>query len=325
MTSVKKINVIFFGTPQFALPCLRALIESSFIEVALVVTQPDKPVGRHHSRLMPSPVKKMALATGIEVYDGNIKDLDINRHSSNPHPLPLTACPPMRRGREREFKFPLLPEEGVRGRWEGNADLGIVVAYGEILPKKILDSFPLGVLNIHPSLLPKYRGPSPIQAAILNQDKETGITIIKLDDKMDHGSIVAQKKIKLNKTITADELHDNLAKSGANLLLKILPDYIFGKITPRPQNHHAATYTEKLTKKSGIIDWSKSPEEIDALTRTMNPWPGAWTMWKEKKLIIWRATGRRGKIQLEEVQLEGKKRMPFAEFLKGHSDFIIGN
>lgn len=347
MTSIKKTNAIFFGTPEFAIPALKALIKSSFVNVALVVTQPDKPIGRHHSRLVPSPVKKLAQEAGIGVYDGDD---------------PSAILEPRRGDRIPEVNLGSLSsptDSAGSSRATTKYDLGIVSAYGEILPKKILDSFPLGVLNIHPSLLPKYRGPSPIQTAILNRDKETGVTIIKLDDKMDHGPIVAQETPRIFgaslQKMTAGELHNKLAQVGADLLIKILPDYIAGKIAPEPQNHQAASYTEKLTKESGKIDWSKSPQEIDALVRAMNPRPGAWTMWEGRRLIIWRyslessylffkssraqrgispkkksegqswdssALPRNDKVlSLQEVQLEGKKRMAFAEFLKGHPDF----
>lgn len=197
--------------------------------------------------------------------------------------------------------------------------LGILVAYGDIIPKKIIDSFPLGILNLHPSLLPKYRGSSPIQSAILNQDKQTGVTIMKLDDKMDHGPVVAQQTVKLDQTETTGELHNKLAIIGADLMIKILPDYIAGKIELKEQNHDKATFTEKLSKKDGKIDWN-STAQVEPLVRAMNPWPGAWTIYKDKKLIIW---STQKDNTPKEVQLEGKKKMAFKEFLKGHPDFEI--
>jgi len=282
-----KVKIIFFGTPEFAAPALNALLKADFCDVVKIITQPDKPIGRHHSKLIPSPIKKVAQEAGISV--------------------------------AHEFT-------------KTGAKLGVLVAYGDIIPKKIIDSFPMGILNLHPSLLPKYRGSSPIQAAILNQDKETGVTIMKLDDKMDHGPIVAQKKIKLNQTETSGELHDKLAQVGADLLIKILPDYIAKKIEAKKQDHNKASYTEKLTKKDGKIDWSQAPEKIDAQIRAMNPWSGAWTEWNNKKLIIWKASlndnvGARHALhlplQLDEVQLQGKKKMAFEEFFKGHPRFSI--
>ncbi|MBI1961473.1 MAG: methionyl-tRNA formyltransferase [Parcubacteria group bacterium] len=276
-----KTSITFFGTPEFAVPALKALIAAPFCDVALVVTQPDKPVGRHHSRAVPSPVKRIAQEAGIPV---------------------VTEPPPS----------PLLDT--------GGGSLGVLAAYGEILPKEIIGAFPLGILNIHPSLLPKYRGSSPIQAAILNQDKETGITIMKLDDKMDHGPIAAQERVKLNQTETAGELHDKLAQIGAELLIKTLPDYIAGRSELKPQDESLTSYTQKLTKQDGRIDWSKTSGEINAQVRAMNPWPGAWTEWEGKKLIIWSI--RKDETPAK-VQLEGKKRMSFEAFMRGHPDFGI--
>jgi len=285
-----KIGITFFGTPEFAVPTLEALCLARFCDVKLVVTQPDKPVGRHHSTPVSSPVKKIAEEHGIPVV-------------TQPPPNPLLNT--------------------------GGGILGILVAYGAIIPKKLIDAFPLGILNIHPSLLPKYRGSSPIQAAILNQDKETGVTIMQLDGKMDHGPIAAQERVRLNQTETAGELHDTLARIGAELLVKTLPDYIAGRITLKPQDEKAATYTKKLSKDDGKIDWSKSAEEIRAHARAMNPWPGAWTEWRPphrraggKKLIIW-STAKDGTP--EEIQLQAKKRMSFGEFKRGHPDFAIAD
>ncbi|OIO49291.1 MAG: methionyl-tRNA formyltransferase [Parcubacteria group bacterium CG_4_9_14_0_2_um_filter_41_8] len=275
-----KVKIIFFGTPEFAVPTLKALINAPFCEVQKVVTQKDKPVGRHHSKLVPCAVKRVAQEEGLPVI-----------HETPPQSLP----------------------------WQGGRyDLGMLVAYGEIIPKKIIDSFPLGILNLHPSLLPKYRGSSPIQAAILNQDKETGVTIMKLDDKMDHGPIIAQETINLNQTETAGDLQNKLAQTGADLLIKILPDYIAGKITPRAQNETKAISTKKLAKQDAKIDWNSTAHPPEPLIRAMNPWPGAWTTWRHKKLIIW-------SMDIDgtpkELQLEGKKKMPYSEFLKGHPGF----
>jgi methionyl-tRNA formyltransferase len=283
---MKKVSIVFFGTPEFAVPTLTALINADFCDVKLVITQPDKPVGRHHSKLVPSAVKKAAEEMDIQV-------------DTRPPPCPL-----------------LDTGGGV------SADLGVLVAYGEIIPKEVIGSFPLGILNLHPSLLPKYRGSSPIQAPILNQDNETGVTIMKLDDEMDHGPIVAQEIVKLDKTETAGELHDKLAQIGADLFIKILPNYIAGKIEPKEQDHSKASYTEKLTKEGGKIDWSETAHSSEPFIRAMNPWPGAWTTYKDKKLIIWSVSKDGTPI---EVQLEGKKRMPYSEFLKGHPNFNVSD
>ncbi len=299
-----KTSITFFGTPEFAVPALKALVKAPFCDVALVVTRADKPVGRHHSKPVPSPVKRIAQEAEIPVV-------------TEPPPNPLLHT--------------------------GGGSLGVLAAYGEIIHKEIMDAFPLGIINIHPSLLPKYRGASPVQAAILNQDAETGVTIMKLDDEMDHGPIVAQTKVSLraersspvnrgiassastpprNDSMTAGELHATLAEIGAQLLIKTLPGYIAGRIKPKPQDDSKASYTQKLTKKDGRIDWSKSADEINARVRAMNPWPGAWTKWNGKKLIIW---SMRKDGTPAEVQLEGKKRMSFEEFMCGHPNFSLAD
>jgi len=303
--SNKKCQVIFFGTPEFAVPTLKALIDAPFCDVVKVITQSDKPVGRHHSKLVPSAVKKFAIKADIPVFT-----------LFTPPPSPLLW-------EEGEFNTPsTFKGEGWGGGLEG-VDLGVLVAYGDIIPKKVIDSFPLGILNIHPSLLPKYRGSSPIQNAILNQDKETGVTIMKLDDEMDHGPIVAQEIVKLNHTETTGELSDKLAQIGADLLIKILPDYIAGKTKEKEQDHDKATFTEKLTKQDGKINVPPHGTfKLEAFVRAMNPWPGAWIESQGKKLIIW-SMQKDGTPK--QVQLQGKKRMPYSEFLKGHPDFKIIN
>jgi len=318
-----KCQIVFFGTPDFAIPSLKALNKASFCHIKAVITQPDKAVGRHHSRAVPSPIKQASQRLKIAVLEG----LD---------------------GLKGVARLPARQE----------ADMGVVVAYGEILPQWVLDKFPLGVLNIHPSLLPKYRGSSPIQTAILNQDQETGVSIIKLDAEMDHGPIVAQEVVSLrgrsngrsnpdnaldvdlpeshiqrddriaavagtlprNDNLTAGELYDILFQMGADLLVKILPDYISGKMTLKPQDDSLAIFTKKLSKEDGKIDWSKSPAAIAAHVRAMNPWPGAWTMWKNKRLIVWKMSSDGA---LQELQLEGKKKMAFTEFCKGHPGFDV--
>ena len=291
-----KCKIIFFGTPEFAVPTLKALNSASFCHIQKVITQTDKPIGRHHSKLVASPVKQAAQDANIPVILNEAKQSEESRESCSSDFDEILHC---------------VQDDDIK--------LGILVAYGDIIPKKIIDSFPLGILNLHPSLLPKYRGSSPIQSAILNQDKQTGVTIMKLDDKMDHGPVVAQQTVKLDQTETTGELHNKLAIIGADLMIKILPDYIAGKIELKEQNHDKATFTEKLSKKDGKIDWN-STAQVEPLVRAMNPWPGAWTIYKDKKLIIW---STQKDNTPKEVQLEGKKKMAFKEFLKGHPDFEI--
>lgn len=242
----KSVNpsILFFGTPAFALPALRGLIDAGY-SIAGVVTQPDMPVGRKRL-LTPPPVKVLAQQCGIPVFQ----------------PERLDA---------RDFIAGKIPR----------ADLFVVAAYGKIIPADILAIPRFGAINIHPSLLPRWRGPSPIQAAILAGDRETGITIMQMDAEMDHGPVLAQHKLQIsNYKITYPELHDRLAKLGAKLLVSILPRWIAGEINPVVQNESQATYCKILTKADGRIDWEKPAEEIERMIRAYHPWPGTWTIWK---------------------------------------------
>ena len=201
-------------------------------------------------------------------------------------------------------------------------NLIIVAAYGQILPKKILKIPKYGCLNVHPSLLPKYRGASPIQYAILNGDKKTGVTIMLMDEKMDHGPILNQQKRKINSKITYEELLKELANLGAKLLIGTIPKWIQGKIKPKPQDHSKATYTKILKKEDGKIDWTKKPEEIERQIRAFNPWPGTYTIYNKKRLKILKTEILKGRLIIKEVQLEGKRQMNFKDFLNGHPDFL---
>ena len=297
----KTKKFVFFGTPKFALPALKALHKEGY-HIVLVVTQPDKPIGRKQELTSPA-VKDLALNLNIEV----IQELKIERLK------------------------------------EYQADLGIVVAYGKIIPKAILELFPLGVINIHPSLLPKYRGPCPIQTAILNGDNETGVTIIKLDEKMDHGPILGNMKLEVKSSETAEELEERLAKVSADLLIKILPDYVEGKIKLIPQNDAQATFTKILKREDGKIDWQKSAKEIERQIRAFYPWPGSFAEVKLQNLKVTKILsahiskekcGSIGKLQnkngklivqtgesclvIEKLQPEGKKVMSSKEFINGY-------
>lgn len=244
----QEAKIVFFGTPDFSVPALNALASEGY-HFILAVTQPDKPAGR--KRIMtPSPVKRTAQKLGLK----EIEDLsDLINEAENFQP-----------------------------------DLGVIAAYGEILPKAVLDLFPRGILNIHPSLLPKFRGPAPLQNAILNGEAKTGITIIKLDEKMDHGPIVARTEYTLNGKETYQELAETLAKKGADLLVKILPKYLEGKITPLPQNDAKATYVKMIQKRDGEIDINESAVQIERQIRAFAPWPGAFGTFlvKAKKMKI---------------------------------------
>jgi len=277
--------------------------------VVAVVTQPDKPKGRE-LKPQPSPVKILAQKLNLPVLQ------------------PATA---------RDEKF--ISE--LRGL---QPELVVVVAYGQILPQSILDLPKFGCVNVHTSLLPKYRGASPIQSAILNGETETGVTIMKMDAGLDTGAIVAQTRTPILPEDNSQTLHDRLAQLGAELLVKTIPDFVAGKIQPQPQPAEDVTYAAKIKKEDGRIDWNLSAQKILDRLRAFTPWPGAFTFLKvEPKpqlLKIWKAeiverSGNAGEIlsvdkngivvacgqnalRILELQREGGRRMNAAEFLAGH-------
>lgn len=217
-------------------------------DILAVVTQPDKPAGRKQQPL-PSPVKKWALAHNIKVLQPKILD--------------------------STFHIPY-------------SDLYIVTSYGKIIPREIIEIPKFGTLNIHPSLLPKYRGASPIHAAILNGDIETGVSIIKMDEEMDHGSIIAQSKFEIRDSrFYFKELHDKLAELAAKLLIDALPKYLSDEIRPVPQDDARATFTKIITKQDARIDWSRSAEEIVRAVQAFSTWPVAWTTLLGKRIKIY--------------------------------------
>jgi methionyl-tRNA formyltransferase len=318
MPEIRNTNkIVFFGTSEFAVPALEALKKEDY-EIAAVITNPDEPVGRKKV-LTPPPVKVVAEKYGIKI-------LQPEKLRNNP-----------------EFVEQLKNLLNAK-RSTLNASIGVVAAYGKIIPAEIINLPRLGILNIHPSLLPKYRGPTPIQTTILNGEKETGVTIIKIDEEVDHGPILANYKIQISNDKNFQELQNNLAKLGAELLIKILPDYLAGKITPQPQDHSQATFTKKFTRDDARINWNKTAEEIDRQIRALNPEPGVWTTWNGKILKILEAevTGERsgqngqvsqdenktvvgtakGLIVLKIIQPEGKKSMSAENFVRGNQDFI---
>ncbi len=203
-------------------------------------------------------------------------------------------------------------------------DLVVVSSYGNILSAEILKIPKYGALNVHPSLLPKYRGPIPVPAAILNGEKETGVTIILMDERVDHGPILASKKFEIgDEKLTTPELLEILWELGSDLLVETIPKWIAGEITPQEQDHAKATYTKKLTREDGRIDWNQSSEYIERQIRAFTPWPGAFIFWKEKRVKILVAHIAEGKLVIDEVQLEGKKPTTYREFLLGHKDFTL--
>jgi len=206
-------------------------------------------------------------------------------------------------------------------------DLVIVASYGKIIPKKILEIPKYGCLNVHPSLLPKYRGPSPIQTTILNGDKKTGVTIILMDEKIDHGPIISNSKFEIrNSKLTYGELNVKLAKLGVKLLIETIPKWIRGEIKIKPQDHSKATYTKILKREDGKIDWSKSAQEIERQVRAFNPWPGTFTFIKHKNKtlrikVLEADISKDNKLIIKKLQPEGKKAMSFEEFKRGYHDF----
>lgn len=294
------------GTPDFSVGTLEALIEAGH-EVTLVVTQPDKPKGRGKA-MQYTPVKETALAHGIEVYQ----------------PAKI---------REPECVEYLKKYE---------ADIMVVVAFGQILTKEILDMPKYGCVNVHASLLPKYRGAAPIQWAVINGEKVSGVTTMRMDEGIDTGDMILKEEVELDSEETGGSLFERLAKTGAELCVKTLTAIEDGTATYTPQDNAQATHTKMIKKQLGEIDFTKPAEEIERLIRGLNPWPSAYTHWNGKTLKIWKAsvvekesgkepgtievgkntiavqTGK-GMLQLEEIQLEGKKRMQTDAFLRGVS------
>ncbi|OGD67878.1 methionyl-tRNA formyltransferase [Candidatus Berkelbacteria bacterium RIFCSPHIGHO2_12_FULL_36_9] len=267
------------GTPEFAAIILKRLINSPF-KPYLVITEPDKPSGRGKT-LTPPAVKILAKQENIETWQPKYISQIANRLSE------------------------LMP------------DLFIVAAYGQIIPKDILNAAQFGGINVHPSLLPKYRGSTPIQSAILNGDKITGITIMKMDEKMDHGPILTQREVEVPNDFSFPDLNTGLAKKGASQLIGTIPLYLSKSVRGRSQNNENATYTKKIIKRDGLINWREKSKIIDRKIRAYYPWPGAHTIINGKKIKICQSHLENDKLIIDRVQLEGKKEMTFDEFKRG--------
>ena len=310
MVAGDRLRLVFFGTPDFAVPALDALLRSRH-HVVGVVTRPDRPRGRGQ-KTTAAPIKVRAAAAG----------------------LPLLQ--PDR-----------LTDPGFLGAFAAlRPDLGIVAAYGKILTDAVLATPRLGLLNVHASLLPQYRGAAPIQWAILNGEIETGVTIMKMDAGLDTGPILTQEKTPIHSEDTAQSLHDRLAQLGAQLLVRTIPDYVAGKIQPQPQPAEGASYAPKIKKQDGEIDWTKPARTIWNRVRGLVPWPGAFTHLRNQAegpphlLKIWQTeiaddSGRhgeilqadkggivvgcgRGSLRILVLQREGGRRLSAQEFLAGH-------
>ncbi len=301
-------TVVFMGTPDFAVPALKALIESEEYDVKLVVSQPDRPQGRKQI-LTPSPVKEVALQNNIDIYQpSSLK----NEESLN---MIAGYCP----------------------------DFIVVAAYGNILPKSILDIPRFGCVNLHGSLLPKYRGAAPIQWSVINGDAVTGVTTMLMNEGLDTGDILLKEIKVIGENETAGEVFDSLAQMCPELLIKTLDALADNRIIPVKQNDEDATYVSVLNKDMAEIDWNNDALSIHNLIRGLNPWPVAKTSFHGKILKIFSSTvmsqrssqaagsvkvengqifvtcGDCNLLRLNEIQLEGSKRMSAADFLRGHS------
>lgn len=301
------MRVIFMGTPDFATGTLEEIVKAGH-EVVGVITQPDKPKGRGKT-MMPTPVKETALKYDLPVYQP-------------------------KKVRESEFV------ELLRSL---NPDVMVVAAFGQIITKEILDMPKYGCINVHASLLPAYRGAAPIQWAVINGDKESGVTIMQMDEGIDTGDMIEKAVVPIAEDETGGSLFDKLSHTGAKLCVKVLKDLEEGTAVREKQPEESTTpYAKMIDKKMGEVDWKKSAKEIEQLIRGLNPWPSAYTKVHGKTLKIWKAnvlsetsqmnpgqiarvtkdgfavqTGQ-GILEIQELQLEGKKRMDTSSFLRGY-------
>ena len=306
------IKIIFFGTPEISRVCLDALLKDPQYQIVCVVTQPDREAGRGKS-LRASPVKELASTNNIPV----LQPVSIRKELENF----LTQLPA--------------------------ADLGVVVAFGQILPQKLLDYPSHGCINVHGSLLPRWRGAAPIQRSIIAGDKETGVQLMRMEAGLDTGAVYSTAKTPISPCDTFLSLHDRLAVLGAELLTQDLKRIVSGELFSIPQQEQGLTYAEKIKKEEGLINWTKSAEEIHRLIHGLSPSPGAYTFINGKRLKLLKVESRTedsqathtpraagtittlesngvievacgsGTLKLLELQLEGKKAMPAKEFLQG--------
>jgi methionyl-tRNA formyltransferase len=300
------MDLIFCGTPQFAVPTLEKLLAEGF-QIDLVVSQPDEPSGRGYE-VKPPPVKQVAERARIPVFQpAKLKDPATQEFLSKYHP-----------------------------------DAVVVVAYGRIIPPWMIDLPRLGCINLHASLLPRYRGAGPIQWAIIRGESVTGVTTMKIDPGMDTGDILLMREIPIREDDTTETLSESLSRIGADLMIETLRGLERGELTPRPQDHSQATLAPMLKKEDGRIDWRLPAREISWRVRGLRPWPGAYSTFRGKNLHVWSAAvaatppsqlapgtliggvgklsvacGQGTQLELKEVQLEGRKRLSARDFLNG--------
>jgi len=306
----KKIKIVFAGTPQFAVPYLEGFFNDDGFEVLGVITQPDRPAGRKQE-LTPPPIKILAEKRGVKIWQPeNLKnDLGLFEELKNL-----------------------------------SVDVLAVVAYGQIIPKDTLKLSSYGGINVHPSLLPKYRGASPIQNTILNGEKKTGVSIMQMDEKMDHGPILAQQEVVLNGEETNESLHQDLAEIGVPLLLNTIKLAVSRQASPQEQNHEAATFCSIISREQSRIDWQKPAQEIKQMVHAFYPWPIAWTTLDGQRMKIYppvkviKQKKQPGQISTDDneliigcgqdsliinkAQLAGKKEMTAKELLNGYKSLL---
>jgi methionyl-tRNA formyltransferase len=309
------LKIVFMGTPDFALASLDKLIDGGY-EIAAVVTQPDRPKGRG-KKLTPPPVKERALGAGLRVLQPE---------------------------RVKDSGF-------IEALKELSPDIIIVVAYGQILPEEIINLPAMGCINVHASLLPKYRGAAPINWCIINGESRTGVTTMYMDKGMDTGDILLQRETEIGENETAGELHDRLAALGADLLLETLEGLQRNEVERKAQDHSAATYAPQLDRETGRVDWNSDAKSIYNLIRGTNPWPGCYTVYKGERMKLWEAKvleqksrGTAGKVLeaghggmlvqagsgtllVTKIQMPSSRVMTVDEYLRGNSletGYILG-